>query len=75
MIYRIVQELGKPFSLPIFAYQSFKHTVINKLIEFQDYENFFLPFPPISTKWFSMFKRCCKKTLEKIIDFKAPGEA
>jgi hypothetical protein len=67
LIYRVVQELGKPYSSLLLGHQAFRETVINKLIEFQDYENFDMSTPPISFKWFTMFQRCCKKTLEKII--------
>jgi hypothetical protein len=67
LIHRVVQDLGNPFSLPLLTHKGFKETVINKLIEFQDYE-IYLAKPPISKKWFTMFQKCCKRTLAKIVD-------
>lgn len=62
-IYRVVQELGKPYTFPIYAHGQFKSAVLDKLIEFQDYQD-----PPLSEKWFKMFRRQCLKTIQTILD-------
>ena len=67
-IYRVVQELGRPYTLPIFAHGNFKTAVIDKLFEFQEYEKFGLHYPPVSEKWFKMLKRQCNKTIKVILE-------
>ena len=63
VLLKIVQELSNPFNFLLLKNEKFKNQVIIKLLEFLDGPR----VRCVSEKWFSMFKRQCKKSLDRVL--------
>ena len=63
LLYRLVQEMSKPINSILLKNEKFKDVLVDKLIEFQAT----LRYVPLSPKWYLMFQRQCKKSLQFIL--------
>jgi hypothetical protein len=65
-LFKMVQDFSKPFTFPLYKNIPFKETVIQKLVEFQEFQ-FQNDTQHVTPKWYAMLKRQCKKTIEIIL--------
>jgi hypothetical protein len=69
ILYKLVKELNRPINFQLYIQNSkFTNAIINKLDEFIFHD--LSRIIPISLKWYYMFQRQCKKTLETIVFIK-----
>jgi hypothetical protein len=63
VLYRVVQEIQRPINTILVNEDRFKERTVQKLSEFQDT----LLNSSLSIKWYDMFQRQCRKSLEFVL--------